>query len=323
MTAPVDVAAIGEAMVLLVPEDGSLDEANAVALRMAGAESNVMIGLARLGHRSAYLSAVGDDPFGRIITRTLASEFVDATGILVDSDAPTGVFFKDPTPSGTRRVYYYRQGSAASRLGPEVLAHVDRLDPRVFVVSGLTLGLGGDEGLSGQAREAMRRCHRRGTRVVFDTNVRPGLWDGQLARRQFADLVGHVDVVLSGREEMALLVPDHPAEEAAARLCENGAQAVVVKDGPGGAVVVEPTGSTRVPAVGVDRVVDAVGAGDAFATGIVAGMLRSWPYTEGARLGARLASCVITSLGDWEALPAGEAVPDFLDGLGTMEELRQ
>lgn len=302
----VDVAAIGEAMVLLVPDGGRpLEDAHALRLRMAGAESNVMIGCARLHHRAAYLSAVGDDPFGRLILRTLQTETVDTSGIVIDPTSRTGVFFKDPTPSGTRRVYYYRDGSAASRVGPAVLEAIRRLDPRVLVVSGLTLGLGGDTGLSRQARDAMQLCHQRGTPVVFDANMRPSLWDGDLARRHFADLIDHVDVILAGREELDALLPDQPVDTAAARLVSDGRRTVILKDGPRGATVIEHDNTTHVPAVDVDRVVDAVGAGDAFATGIVSGILRGWSFVDGARLGARLAATVITHTGDWEALPTG------------------
>ena len=244
-----DVVGIGEEMVLLVPEGAPLERATTLSMRVAGAEGNVLIGLSRLGHRTALLSAVGADPFGTAVLRTLRDEGVDTSAVVRDPNARTGVFFKDPTPSAERRVFYYRDGSAASRLGRDALAALDRLAPRVLVVSGLTLGLGGPEGLAGLAAEAIRRCHARGITTVFDANLRPGLWEGDAARADFEALRGHLDVLLAGREELAHLVPGRSGEDVAAELCRQGCAGVVVKDGPRGAVAVDGEGAVHVPAV--------------------------------------------------------------------------
>lgn len=317
----VEVAGIGEVMALFVPEDGPLGHATTLRMRLAGAESNTLIALARLGHRCAYVSAVGTDPFGDFAIRTLEDQGVDTRAVRRDPDHRTGIFFKDPTPDDRRRVQYYRDGSAASNLGWDALDVLDRLRPRVLVVSGLTLGLGDDGGLGSVAAAAIRRAGARGATVVFDANLRDGVWDGAAATRDFAALRPHLDVVLAGDDELTALVPDATAPTAAGRLLEGGCRAVVLKHGARGAAVVEATATTHVDAVDVDDVVDVVGAGDALAAGVVAGLLRGWPVPDGVRLGALLAARVIAGRGDWESLPAadeadaliatarGEAVP--------------
>lgn len=302
---PVDIVGIGEIMALLVPESGPLECATTMSMRMAGAEGNVLIGASRLGHRTALVSAVGEDPFGTMILRTLQGEQVDTVAVIRDPSARTGVFFKDPTPEAQRRVFYYRDGSAASRLTVDVGQIIPGLAPQVLIVSGLTLGLGGPGGMAGVVSKAISACREHAVTVVFDANIRPGLWDGPRAMHDFHRLQGSIDVLLAGRDELMQLMPGRPVEASAEELCKAGTKAVVVKDGPRGAVVIDGADRIHVPAVPVDAVVDPVGAGDAFAVGIVSGLLRGWPIAHGAQLGARLAAHVITANGDWEGLPAG------------------
>lgn len=305
-----EVLAVGEVMGLLDPDsDGPLEDVRHFTLRVAGAEGNVLIALARLGHRAALVSAVGADPVGRLVRRTLEQQGVDVRHVFTDHLAPTGVFFKERFDDGVRRVYYYRDGSAASRLSA-IQADIDHLPvPRVLTVSGMTLGLGGAAGLAGVARTALRWAAEHGTVVVFDANLRTGLWDGPQAVHDFAELVPDIDVLLAGREELQALVPDTDPADAARRLCEQGVTAVVIKDGASGAVVHEQSGSTRVHPFPVDTVVDPVGAGDAFAAGVISGILHGWPVLDGSRVGAVLGARAVTLSGDWEAtVPGDDAV---------------
>ncbi|MFC7550892.1 sugar kinase [Plantactinospora sp. GCM10030261] len=316
---PAEVVAVGEVMGLLDPAgEGPLEDAGRLTLRIAGAEANVLIGLSRLGHRTRLISAVGTDPFGRLIVRTLRREGVAVDQVYRDASAPTGVFFKERYADGHRRVYYYRTGSAAARLSPDH-AGLDRLAaPAVLVVSGLSLALGRPDGLSSVVRQAIRHFAARGTRVVFDPNVRSTLWDGEVAAKDFAELLPYLHVVLAGREELAILVPGATPDQAAQALCDGGLRAVVTKDGARGATLHDRDGVTAVPPFPVDRAVDPVGAGDAFAAGVVCGLLRGWPLRDAARLGAVLGAAAVTSTGDWEAMPVE---PDPLRLLRRYERL--
>jgi 2-dehydro-3-deoxygluconokinase len=301
-----DVVAVGEVMGLLDPDDnGPLEDVSGFRLRVAGAEGNVLISLARLGHSTALVSAVGADPVGRLVTRTLAEQGVNVDHVHVDPAGRTGVFFKERLGSGDRRVYYYRDGSAASRLTPQAV-DLEKLGvPRVLTVSGLTLGLGGDTGLATVARAALSWATARGCTVVFDANLRPHLWDGPRAVREFAEIVPHVDVLLAGREELAVLLPAEDPDRAARRLARSTVSAVVLKDGAKGAVVYEGDEVTPIAPFPVDVVIDPVGAGDAFAAGVISGLLHGWPVGRCARVGAVLGARAITVSGDWEATSAG------------------
>ena len=104
-----EVVTLGECMaVLYPPEPITLDGATTLLLDIGGAESNLAIWLQRQGHTARFISRVGDDPFGQRIIGTLADCGVDTTFVTADATAPTGVFFREWLPDGTRRVYYYR-----------------------------------------------------------------------------------------------------------------------------------------------------------------------------------------------------------------------
>ncbi|MFG2375825.1 PfkB family carbohydrate kinase [Streptomyces sp. NPDC048504] len=97
-----DVVCVGETMAVLSPPDSRpFDEQPTLAMAIGGAESNVACGLAGLGHRAAWLSRLGDDPFARRILTELTARGIDVTGVETDPARPTGVYFKDPAPEGT------------------------------------------------------------------------------------------------------------------------------------------------------------------------------------------------------------------------------
>ncbi|TML27576.1 MAG: sugar kinase [Actinobacteria bacterium] len=112
------VVTLGETMALLsTPEIGLLRHANTMRVSVGGAESNLAIGLARLGKRVSWIGRVGDDEFGALVRRTLAAEGVDGR-VRVDPGAPTGLMVKYRRTGTTTQVLYYRKGSAGSRLEP-------------------------------------------------------------------------------------------------------------------------------------------------------------------------------------------------------------
>lgn len=237
---------------------------------------------------------------------------MDVAHVQTHKVAPTGLFFKERIDDGARRVYYYREGSAASLLTP-VCASLEALGtPNVLIVSGLSLGLGRPNGLAAVARSAIERFAAAGTTVVFDPNIRPGLWDGQRAVEDFAAIHDKVDILIAGREEVSTLIPGLSVDEAAYSLCRDGMRGVVIKDGARGAVLFEGTTRSEVAPFPIRAVVDPVGAGDAFAAGVVSGLLRGWPLLDGARLGAVLGARVATVSGDWEARSANESAERLL-----------
>lgn len=308
----VDVVGIGEPMALLEHDAGDLAVGGTFTLRLAGAEMNLLIGVRRQGFRAALATAVGDDPFGKLMVETLTGEGLDVSEIDTDAASPTGLFVKRVTSGEERQVWYYRDGSAASLYRRAPGPVFDRLDPRMFVLSGLTLGLGGDGGMGDTAVAWLTEAHRRGISVVFDANLRSGIWAGVKAAEQFRELVDRFDVVLAGYEELAELFGEDEVEMVAAEVVGRGARAVVVKLGAEGAIVVDGTTVARIPSRTAARVLDPVGAGDAFAAGVVTGLLRGDDLVSAAHRGAVLGAEVVAHRGDWEGLPDKHRTEELL-----------
>ncbi|UOX93162.1 sugar kinase [Amycolatopsis sp. FBCC-B4732] len=253
-------------MALFVPaEPGPPDEVKQWVRTIGGAESNVACNLPTLGVRSGWVSAVGDDPFGRALLREVESHGVDVSACTVDPARPTGLYIKESGAGGSP-VRYYRSGSAASGMGPSLLERLDLGGVRVLHLSGIT------PALSDSCLALVRALldMPRGDRLIsFDVNFRPALWTGR-DPSLLAELAARADIVLTGDDEaQRVWGTGDPAE---LRALLPGPRTLVVKHGERGATLVEgePLFS---PALRVD-VVEPVGAGDAFAAGFLAATLR-------------------------------------------------
>ncbi|HEY3992954.1 MAG TPA: sugar kinase [Ktedonobacteraceae bacterium] len=288
-------------MALFYPEEPiPLDQASSFGGDMAGAESNFAIGLSRLGHNVQFMSRVGADPFGQRIRATLAAEGVDTTAILTDPLAPTGIFFREWLSDGQRRVFYYRAGSAASRMEPEDLSPAAFTGVRVLHLTGITPAL--SPSCAATVVRAIELAHAAGTLVSFDPNYRAKLWDEQSARSVLIPLIASSDIVLMGHEDAQALF-GLEEEHLLAHVAGLGVQTVVLKRAERGVWARAEGYQIEIPADVVNEVVDPVGAGDGFDAGFLAGWLRGYALEEALRLGARVGAAAVTSVGDYAGYP--------------------
>ncbi|MER6947547.1 sugar kinase [Nonomuraea sp. NPDC000554] len=301
-----DVLAIGETMVMVTPRQGGrLDAESAFMLRPGGAESNVAALLAMLGHRTAWAGAVGNDPLGEIVVGSLRAHGVNVDLVRRDDQRPTAVYFKDPTPSGTA-VYYYRRGSAASAMSAADVVRWAAMLARLTHISGVTAAISPQ--CLDLTRHVVLERPLRPALVSFDVNHRPALWSGD-APAVLLEIAQHSDVVFVGRDEAAALWGTSDAESVR-ELLDRPAY-LIVKDAAVEAVSFTPSGVHRVPSPQVD-VVDAVGAGDAFAAGWLSGFLDDRDEVTRLRLGHYAASRVLTSPEDLAALPTADEIAGML-----------
>jgi 2-dehydro-3-deoxygluconokinase len=293
------VLCVGESMAVFTPgEPGPLEDVVTWVRGTGGAESNVACALAALGVSAGWVSAVGDDPFGRAVVAAVAATGVDVSHVRVDARRPTGLYLKEVGATGSA-VRYYRAGSAASALGPEVVADLDLRDVSCVHLTGITAAL------SPSCLALVNAVlDHPGTTTSFDVNWRPALWgaDGPDTLRALA---AKADVVLVGDDEAEALWGATTPAEVRAVLPEPGT--LVVKQGAQGATVLR-TGDDPVfePALSVD-VVEPVGAGDAFAAGFLAGHLAGRSPAHCLRSGHLAAAGALRTMSDMaEPLPAAE-----------------
>ncbi|HEY3708645.1 MAG TPA: sugar kinase [Amycolatopsis sp.] len=293
MTRP-DVVCLGESMAQLLPADGKpLRHATRFALTTAGAESNVARALVQLGTTASWVSLVGEDALGARLLDDVAAAGVDVS-LTRRRPGRTGFFVKDPHPGGST-VTYYRDGSAATRLGR---ADVDRAlaaRPRHLHLSGVTAAL------SASCRDAVGYALDCDIATSFDVNHRPALWpDAGEAATVLSGLARRADVVFTGLDEAGALWGAKTAGDVRELLPEPAV--LVVKNGGTDATSFGPDGVVVEPALPVD-VVEPVGAGDAFAAGWLHGMLTGLAHPARLRLGHLLAGAALTSLSDHFPLP--------------------
>jgi 2-dehydro-3-deoxygluconokinase len=286
------VVTAGETMALLDPVgEGKPELGCEFALRIAGAESNFAIALARLGIGVRWISRLGTDPLGDVVHATLAAEGLDLRYVKRDASAPTGLFLKWRV-GGRTQVSYYRKGSAASRLEPGDVPDEALDDAELVHLTGITMALG--DGPRELVLDVARRARAAGAIVTFDPNYRPALWESpEAAARAMEPVLEHVSWYLCGADD-ALFEPDAVVE----RVIEG-----VVARTAGSALVATRDTRMDVAPPRREEVVDEVGAGDAFAAGFAFGLLQGWEAPDCVRAAHTIAARALRGTGDWETLP--------------------
>jgi len=305
-----EVVTFGETMGCLIPTGGKGIEYSPYLQQLfGGAESNVAIGLARLGHRVGWFGRLGQDPVGRMIVKRIRGEGVDVSRVQLTAEANTGLMLRE-TVSGRTSVYYYRRLSAASTMRPEHLDEDYIKQARILHVTGIT------PALSDSCREtvfaAMRIARRHGVKICFDPNLRLKLWGLDEARKVLLPMAEEADYFLPGLDELKLLYETENFDDIVERLNQLSAVSVV-KGGGRETYLVESGRVVSVPYFPVDRIVDPIGAGDGFCAGFICGLLRGYAHAEAVRLGNLIGSLVIQFEGDWEGAPTWEQVQAILN----------
>jgi 2-dehydro-3-deoxygluconokinase len=303
------VVTAGETMALVTPAGpGRLRHAASLSLSIGGAESNVAVGLARLGIPVSWVSLLGDDELGELVLHRLRAEGVDTSAVRRVADRPTALYLREEV-AGNVRVYYYRRGSAATALAPGAF------DPRLLDGAAFLHLTGITGALSPECAEflpwAAAVAHDAGVRVSYDVNYRSRLWQPPAARAATEALLAYADVVFVGDEEARALW-DGDEQTCLQRLSTAGPREVVLKLGARGCTAVidgERLSSPGFPA----RQVDPIGAGDAFAAGYLAATLWGREPVDRLRTANAMGAFCVQTPGDYEGLPNQRELSAFLD----------
>jgi 2-dehydro-3-deoxygluconokinase len=304
------VVTLGETMVALVAEEaGPLRYASRFHRRVAGAESNVAIGLARLGVSAGWVSRLGDDEFGRYVRAAVRGEGVDVSQVELDPDRPTGLMIKELRPVGKSRVLYYRSGSAASALSPQTLPITYLQQARHVHLTGITPAL--SPSCANAALNAARTVVEAGGTVSFDVNLRSqlGVNDPLAAFRPFIDLA---HLLFVGADEAEQLFRTQDRDVIERELASLGVSTVILKLGADGARAYTSAEGRWISAPGYKvPVVDEVGAGDAFAAAYLAATFRGIPVEDALRIANAAGALAITVPGDIEGLAGWDELEQF------------
>jgi len=274
-----------------------------------GDTSNFAIAAARQGARVGYLSALGDDPYGRMLRELWTRERVDHSTVATDPQAYTAIYFVTHDAAG-HHFHFFRSGSAASRMSPQALPLQAVRSAKVFHLSGISLAL------SPSAREAgfaaIDSARSAGVRVSFDTNLRRKLWPLAQAREVMTEALRLCDICLPSFDDMTALTGLDDDEAIVDHCLRLGAKVVALKLGERGALVADAAQRHRI-APHPCRAVDATGAGDTFGGAFVARLVAGDALAQAARYAAAAAALSTQGYGAVEPIPHTEQVRQALD----------
>jgi len=273
-----------------------------------GDSSNMVIAAARQGARTAYVTRIGDDDFGRMFLALWKVEGVDTSGVGIDPHAHTGVYFVTHGPQG-HAFSYLRAGSAASRMGAEDLPLELIRAARCVHASGISMAI------SASAREAVfaafEAARAAGATLSFDPNLRLSLWPLEQARAAIAAAARMADHFFPSIEDARALSGLDEADAIVAWAHGLGAKAVFLKLGPEGALVSDGRRREHIDGFRVNAV-DATGAGDCFCGATLARIAAGDSVFEAGRYATAAAALATTGFGAVAPLPRPDAVRRLL-----------
>jgi 2-dehydro-3-deoxygluconokinase len=311
-----DLITLGETMLrLMPPQPLRLGQSQSLALSFGGAESNVAANLARLGRRTSWWSRLPDNPLGHQLISNLRGHGVDTEDVLFCQDERLGIYFIEygATPRGIK-VWYDRANSAASHMQSSQLPDSWLMSADWLHLTGIT------PALSQSCRElvsyAMRQAQVLGAKVSFDVNYRALLWSPEEAARQLASYCQAANVTFIARRDAQQLfaLSGETAAAVAGTLQSQWGDIVIVTDGDLGAAGCDGNKVYTVPAL-TSELVDRIGAGDAFASGVLDRLLDGAELNEALVFGTGLAALKLSIAGD-VAVVTRQEVQHLLDASG-------
>lgn len=311
-----EVMTIGEPMVnLIVDSQETYLEARTLPREMAGAEFNVAIGVTRQGHSIRYVTTLGNDWQGDLILDYMNGIGIDTRNIRRVSESATGYQLKVRSSDGEPKVIYFRSGSAASRTTPDIVDDIDFDGIKILHITGIFSALAPNT--YDTVTRLVDTAKQHGVTVLFDPNPRPTLWPSEEAMIDATNkLAAKSDVFMPGLEEGRLFSGKTGPRDIAEWYLDMGIGKVIIKLGDVGSVLFGRTSDgdlseTVVPSF-VVNVVDTVGAGDGFASGVITALLEGLDNERLLERANAVGAIQVTSVSDSEGLPTSEELREFI-----------
>jgi len=309
--ADLEVITMGRVSVDLYPEQIGvpLAEVKTFSKSLGGSATNVAVAAARLGHRSAVITRVGDDGFGPYVRAALEGFGVDARYVGTDPELRTPLAFCEIFPPDDFPLLFYREPKA-----PDSNIEVGELDlgeissASLFWVTGTGLSEEPSRGATLEALEA-----RSGGITVIDLDYRAMLWGSrEETERWYREALKHATVAVGNQEEVEVAVGTGDPHEASETLLDLGLELAIVKRGPKGVFARTKEGVAEVPPIEVE-VVNGLGAGDAFGGALCHGLLLGWEPERTLRFANAAGAIVASRLACADDMPTTREVEELLE----------
>lgn len=320
----IELLTIGEPMGLFIAQEaGALEDVKHYSSRIAGADLNVTIGAARFGHKTAFISQIGADTFGKQIKRRLEAEQIATKYLVVSPKWKTGFMLKGLAANGRPATDYYRKGSAAAHISLEELAKIDFSGIKILHLGGILAGLS-EEGYQATLY-LIKRAREHQIQITFDPNLRPTIWDSEeLMIERTNEIAQLCDVVMPNIKEGKILTGETDVTAMADYYLKKNVKQVIINMVENGSYSKRVDDQQRIyeermPELKPDQIVDRVGAGDGFVAGVVSGKLEGLNDLDCLRRGSAVGAIQMENLGDNEGLPTKAQVTHFLSSKGIIE----
>lgn len=307
-----EVLTVGRISADLYPrETGPMRDVRTLQKSVGGTATNVAVAAARLGHRVALGTKVGDDAFGDDVRHALTDRFgVDTTWVGTHPVLATPLAFAELNPVEEPNIIFYRQPRAPDMdITPDDFGDAPVEDVDILWIPASRFA---DEPSRSTVRHLLERRQRR-AHTVFDLDWRPHFWDSEAAgTEQIAPMLEHFTVVIGNRDECRVAVGSEDPATAADRLLEIGVEAAIIKMGAEGVLVALPDGTREQVAPFPVEVVCGLGAGDAFGGAFCHGLLSGWSVAESVRYGNAAGAIVAGRLLCADDMPYVAEIDAFL-----------
>jgi 2-dehydro-3-deoxygluconokinase len=302
-----DIVSLGEPMVEF--NQTGEGEGRLYLQGFGGDSSNFAIAATRQGARVAYVSALGEDPYGRLLRELWDTEGVDHSGVATDAAAFTAIYFVTHDERG-HQFHFFRSGSAASRMRPQDLPRALIERAKVLHLSGISLAI------SAQACDtcyaAIGIARKAGVQVSFDTNLRLKLWPIDRARAVMGDVMRLADICLPSLDDVRAITGIADPDALVDHCLAAGARTVALKLGERGAIVADTGERHRIEPFAC-KPVDATGAGDTFGGAFVARRIAGDSLLDAGRYAAAAAALSTEGYGAVAPIPRAADVRAALE----------
>jgi 5-dehydro-2-deoxygluconokinase len=306
-----EIITMGRVSVDLYPEQIGvpLAQVKTFAKSLGGSATNVAVAAARLGHRSAVITKVGDDGFGQYIRAALEGFGVDARYVGTDPDLRTPLAFCEIHPPDNFPLLFYREPKAPdSNIAAEDLELGEISSAPLFWITGTGLSEEPSRSTTLGALEA-----RSGGITVVDLDYRPMLWNSrEETERWYREALMHATVAVGNQEEVEVAVGTGDPYEASAALLDLGLELAIVKRGPEGVLARTAEALVEAPPIDVD-VVNGLGAGDAFGGALCHALLLGWGPERTIRFANAAGAIVASRLACADDMPTEKEVEELLE----------